>query len=62
MNKREIKYNIPYELYWEDGIEISKLRANLDSVEKLGATHIDINSIQSYGDCYVDINAYIIKM
>jgi hypothetical protein len=63
LKKQIITSIIDYELDWANGrIAISKLRADLDAVEKLGATYIEINSIESYGNAYVDINAYIIRI
>jgi len=43
---------------WTYGIDISELREDLDRLEKLGATYIDIEPEESYGCAYVDIIAY----
>ncbi len=57
MEKQEKDFKIPYPLNWTYGIQISKLRADLDEVEKLGATHIEIEHGESYGCSYVNIDA-----
>ena len=49
MKKRSKRIVLNYFLDWTYGIEISKLRFDLDEVEKLGATHIDIESWEGGG-------------
>ena len=41
-------FKINFELDWDE-IEIKKLRKDLDAIEKLGATHIEIEDVDSYG-------------
>jgi hypothetical protein len=56
--EKEIKtFKIDYSLDWTYGIEIKKIREDLDAIEKLGATHVDIELYESYGSAYVTINA-----
>ena len=56
--KKEVRnFKINYDLPWTYGIEISKLRVDLDAVEKLGATHIEIEHGVSYDSSYVEIYA-----
>lgn len=63
MEKIKKKFKVDYVLAWTYGIEINKLREDLDALEKLGATHIDIEPYnvdvyEPYNDCaYVDIEA-----
>lgn len=49
MEKQKKRFTIK-ELDWKYGIEVSKLREDLDEVEKLGATHIEIDASVFY-DC-----------
>jgi hypothetical protein len=62
MEKEEMDFRIPYSLNWAYGIEISKLREDLDAVEKLGATHIGIEHGVSYDCSYVEIDAIARRM
>ena len=44
-------------LHWTFGVEISKIREDLDMIEKLGATHININYGPWEDEAYCDIDA-----
>lgn len=44
MKKQVKKIYVDFNFNWDCGIEISKLRADLDELEKLGATHIDMEA------------------
>ena len=57
MEKVVRRFKVDYPLDWEDGVEISKLRADLDAIEALGATHVEIESGISYDCAYVTIGA-----
>ena len=59
MNKIERRFNIEYDFEWEWGVEISKIRADLDALEKLGATHIEVEGGESYDCPYVKIEGYV---
>ena len=50
MEKEVRRFKVDYSLDWEYGGEIKKLREDLDAIEKLGATHVEIESGVSY-DC-----------
>lgn len=58
MEKIIRNFKVDYSLDWTYGIEISKLRADLNELEKLGATHVEIEPYNSYDSAYVDIDAY----
>jgi len=58
MEKEVRKFKLDYKLDWEYGIEIKKLREDLDAIEKLGATHLEIEPGVSYDCPFVDIDAY----
>ena len=42
MKKQVKQFDVDFNFDWTYGIKISELRADLDELEKLGATHIDI--------------------
>ena len=47
MEKQVRRFEVEFRFDWEYGVEISKIREDLDSLEKLGATHVEIE-----GDAY----------
>lgn len=55
MEKEVRRFEVDYLLDWEYGVEISKLRADLDAIEALGATHVEIESSMRYDCSYVKI-------
>lgn len=58
--KRNFKVN--YNLDWDYSVELSKLREDLDALEKLGATHVNIEASESYGSAYLEIEAFANRM
>ena len=50
MEKEVRRFKVDYSLDWEYSVEISKIRADLDAIEALGATHVEIESSIMY-DC-----------
>lgn len=49
---------IKYTLDWEGCKSISKIRQDLDLIEKLGATHINITAYPGYeGSCGIEFSA-----
>jgi hypothetical protein len=57
MEKKIIDAVIEYDLLWEDTVPINKIREDLDIIEKLGATHVNIVSYSLHGDETLDIAA-----
>ena len=51
MEKQIRKFEVNYRLNWLDGVEISKIKADIEELEKLGATHVEID-IASYENGY----------
>jgi len=62
MEKIVRDFKIDYELDWTYGVEISKIRSDLDAIEKLGATHVEIEHGVSYDCSYVEIDAIAIRL
>jgi len=56
MEKITRRFELKYDLEWEYGVEIGKIREDLDIIEEMGATHVDIESDSSYDSSYVIIN------
>jgi hypothetical protein len=56
--KREVSIPIELCLDWTYGIAISKLREDLDALEKLGATDVDIETHDSWGYPSIYIKAF----
>ena len=56
--KREV--SIPIELYldWTYRVTISKLREDLDTLENLGATDVEINATDEWGYPSISIKAF----
>ena len=57
MEKRIKRFEVNYGLNWLDGVEISKIKADIEELEKLGATYVEIDIAYSYGDTYIEIIA-----
>ena len=57
MTKLKKKFEVYYSIEWAHGIEITKLRDDLDALEKLGATHIEMDSYESEDYCHIEIRA-----
>ena len=57
MEKQIREFEVNYRLDWLDRVKISKIKADIEELEKRGATHVDIDIEYSYGDTYVEIIA-----
>lgn len=57
MKKEIIEINIEEYLSWTYGVKISKIREDLDRLEKLGATDINIEYGEMWDTSYCDITA-----
>ena len=57
MEKLKKQFKINYDFDWTYGISIAELRKDLDSLEKIGATHVDMQIYESYDDPYIRIEA-----
>lgn len=62
MEKRNIEIKIQEYLSWTYGVKISQIREDLDRVEKLGATHINIEYGEAYDTSYCDITAVQVRI
>jgi len=57
MEKREIDFKIKYDLDWSYSVSIAKMKEDLYELEKLGATHIDIEIDYCYDDTFISIES-----
>jgi len=56
MDKIKRRFKVKYDLdHWEDGVEIRKLKEDIEAIEKLGATHVEIDHGVSYDCSYMTI-------
>ena len=59
MKKIERDFRIGFSFIdWEYRVEISKLKSDIEELEKLGATHVDIRAETDYNDSILNINAF----
>ena len=57
--KKQIRdFPVPFNFNWEYGVSIKQIREDLDELEKLGVTRIDIQTYEKYGDSYINIEAF----
>ena len=59
MEKETRKFKVDYSLNWTYGVEIIKLKQDLEAIEKLGATHVEIEHGIDYDCSYVTIEAMV---
>lgn len=57
MKKTRVDFNFD----WTYGVELKKLKEDLDELEKLGVTEIEIDAVDNYGSPSITIDAYIIR-
>lgn len=62
MEKEIRTFKVEYPLDWTYSVEISKIRQDLDALEKLGATHVEITCDISYDSAYTTIEAVSERM
>lgn len=57
MEKQEQDFKLNYSLDWTYGVSIEQLKKDIEELEKLGATHVNIEHGISYDCSYVEIDA-----
>lgn len=57
MEKQERNFKINYQLDWTYGVSIKQLKKDIEEIEKLGATHVNIEHGIDYDCSYVEIDA-----
>jgi len=61
MKKQVRNFEVNYTLYWSYGVELSRLREDIDAIEKLGATRVDIEIESEYGNDYITTKAFALR-
>lgn len=62
MEKEVRRFKINYPLDWTYGVEIKKLKEDLDAIEKLGATFIEIEHGINYDCSWVSIEPIAVQI
>ncbi len=58
MKKEKRRFEVDFNFEWTYGVEISKIRNDLDQLEKLGATEIEIETEQEWDFASISIKAF----
>jgi len=62
MKKQKRAFKVNYSLDWVYGVTLEQLREDIDAIEKLGATRIDITiDNEYYGSDYLGIQAVSLR-
>ena len=61
MKKLKRIFDVKYDLSWTCGVELSQLREDIDAIEKLGATSVNIEIVSEYGNDYVSAKAFALR-
>ena len=59
MEKQVRRFKVDFDFNWTYGVEIKKLKEDLDTLEKLGVTEVEIEAEDNWGSPFVTIEAYI---
>lgn len=57
MEKITRNFEVKYPLGWKYKVEISQIKKDIEELEKLGATHVEIDLRYDCGDSYIEIKA-----
>ena len=59
MEKQVRRFKVDFDFNWTGGVEIKKLKEDLETLEKLGVTEIEIDAENNWEFPYVTIKAFI---
>lgn len=62
MEKQTRSIQVPFKFDWTYGIELKKLKEDIETLEKLGATSIMIETEDNYGGPYIKIEAHTTRL
>jgi hypothetical protein len=54
---KQIREKISFNFDWTYGVELTKIKKDIEELEKLGVTHLDIEAYESYGCASIEIEA-----
>jgi predicted RNA-binding protein with PIN domain len=59
---KKISKRVPFKFKWIYGVELSKIKADVLELERLGATHLHIYDSESHGETLVVIEATSVRL
>lgn len=62
MEKIIRSFKVDFNLDWTYGVELSKLKEDINELEKLGVTDIEIQSEDDFGGSTVSVRAFINRL
>lgn len=62
MEKEVRRFKVDFDFNWTYGVEIKKIKEDLDTLEKMGVTEIEIEAEENWGSVSVTIGAYINRL
>ena len=62
VEKEVRRFKIDFDFNWTYGVEIKKLKEDLDTLEKMGVTGIEIETEENWGNVSITIEAYINRL
>lgn len=62
MTKQITNHKVDFLFSWTYGVSIEKIREDLDALEKLGVTSINIEEYEEYGNSGIRIEAYTTRL
>jgi hypothetical protein len=62
MEKEVRRFKVDFDFNWTYGVEIKKLKEDLDALEKMGVTEIEIEAEDNWGSPSVTIDAYLSRV
>lgn len=57
MKKTTRSFDVDYHLDWSYSVTIEQIKKDIEELEKLGATRVEIGIYDDHGDSYLDIKA-----
>jgi len=62
MEKQNKRFNVKYNFDWYHGVDLNKMRKDLDELEQIGVTHIGMGVNKYKGSTEFTIDAYTVRL
>ena len=62
MEKTEVREDIGFNLNWTGEAKIAEMKQDLEALERIGATHIEIEAYDNYGSPSLSIQVFKYRM
>lgn len=62
MTNETRRFKVDFNFNWTYGVELSKIKEDINELEKLGVTDIEIESVDDYDGSSVNIQAFIDRL